>query len=136
MMFIGHFSFDEIGLKDEVRHGYICCVIDSDTAEEAVEKFKWYLIGQKKDDPAFSSIVNIYVEDIISIEKVPTTPVMTRLQSAAGQFPKSVSYSLPSVNIPGIEAFGWAQDIKEQEAGSEEYQDAIPFIEFEKLAYF
>jgi len=133
MLFIGHFSFDESGLNDRRRHGYICCIVDSDTAENAVDEFKKHLIGVKKDETTFSNIVNIYIEDIIGIEKVPTSPVITRLQSAAGQFPKSVSYSLPSESKPGIEAFGWAPEMKEQEANDEEYQESIPFIEFEKL---
>lgn len=131
MLFIGFFSFDEIGSKNEIRHGYFSCVADSDSAENAVKEFKKYLRYLKDENNIFEYILKIYIEDIVRIEKVPSRAIIMRLQSAEGQFPKSISYSLPSVNHAGIEAFGWAPEMEQATPRTEEYIDAIPFIEFE-----
>jgi hypothetical protein len=132
MIYIGHFSFDELGAEKEIRHGYFACVVETDSAEAAANEFKELIISLKKMNDVFSKIVTVYLEDIIELRDVPRKAIVTRIQSSAGEFPKSMSRSLPHVVAPGINVYGWAPDIEKNETdrNKEEYKTTEPFIEF------
>ena len=132
MIYIGHFSFDEIGAGQEVRHGYFACVVDSTDAEAAANEFKELIFSLKKMDDVFNNIQKVYIEDIIEMRNVPHKAIVTRIQSSAGNFPKSITKSLPHVVAPGINVYGWSPDVEENETDrkSDEYKTTIPFIEF------
>lgn len=132
MIYIGHFSFDELDPDQKARHGYFSCMVESDSAETAANEFKELIFSLKKMDDVFSKIVTVYLEDIIEIRDVPRRAIVTRIQSSAGKFPKSVSKSLPHVVAPGISVYGWAPDIEENETdqNADEYKTSIPFVEF------
>ena len=131
MLHVGHFSFDELDYKHKSRHGYFTCVVAATDEEEATRKFKAHLIDMKQKNVAFSTIVKVYVEDIIQMKALPGEPIVTRLQSSRGEFPESVSYSLPSTAIDGIEAYGLATDVKQHENDPNgDYLESEPFIVF------
>ena len=132
MLHIGHFSFDELDYEKNIRHGYFTCVVDADNEEIAVKKFKEHLMEMKRNNMSFSTIVSIYIEDIIQIQVVPEKAIITRFQSSQGKFPKSVSYSLPSMDVGGIEAFGLASNVQENENDKTgRYLYSNPFIDFQ-----
>ena len=80
---------------------------------------------------AFSTIVKVYIEDIIQVASIPDRPIVTRLQSSAGEFPKSISYSLPSMDVDGIDAFGLSANVQKHEAEENgDYMESTPFITF------
>jgi hypothetical protein len=132
MIYNGHFSFDEFGPEKEIRHGYFTCMVDTNSAEAAANEFKELILSLKKMDDNFSNIVAVYLEDIIEIRDVPRRAIVTRIQSSAGGFPKSVSRSLPNVKSPGINVYGWAPDMEENgsDRNEEEYAATKPFIKF------
>ena len=132
MIYMGHFSFDEIGSDKAVRHGYFSCVVDSASAEAAANEFKELIFSLKKMDDIFDRIVTVYMEDIIEIRNVPRKAIVTRIQSSSGKFPKSISKSLPHVAAPGINVYGWAPDVEanERDLKTEEFTPSKPFIEF------
>ena len=132
MIYIGHFSFDELGPENEVRHGYFSCVVETDSAEAAANEFKELIFSFKKMNDFFSNITTVYLEDIIEIRDVPRRAIVTRIQSSAGEFPKSISRSLPNVVAPGINVYGWSLDVEENETdrNTEEYKATEPFIKF------
>ena len=132
MIYIGHFSFDEFGPEKEVRHGYFTCVVETDTAEAAALEFKELIFSLKKMDDNFSNIVAVYMEDIIEIRDVPRRAIVTRIQSSIGEFPKSVSRSLPNIEAPGINVYGWAPEIEESQTdrNTAKYKTDEPFINF------
>ena len=132
MIYIGYFSFDEIGAEKETRHGYFSCVVETDSAEAAANEFKELIVSLKKMDDIFSKIVTVYLEDIIELRDVPRKAIVTRIQSSAGEFPESMSRSLPHVAAPGINVYGWTPDIEKNETdrNKEEYKATEPFIEF------
>jgi hypothetical protein len=131
MLHLGHFSFDELDFKNKPRHGYFSCVVEAAGAEQAVKKIKAHLVDMKQNNMAFSTIVNVYLQDIIQIESVPREPVITRLQSSRGEFPKSISYTLPSGDIGGIEAFGLTPNVQMHEKNkTDAYMESEPFLTF------
>ncbi len=132
MIYIGHFSFDEIGSAEEARHGYFSCVVDSASAEEAANEFKELIFSLKKMDDVFNQMVTVYIEDIVEMRNVPRKAIVTRIQSSAGNFPKSMSKSLPHLAAPGINVYGWAPDMEanETDQNPDEYKESKPFIQF------
>lgn len=132
MLYIGYFSFDELGPEGEVRHGYFSCVVESDNADAAADEFKELIFSLRKMEGMFSKINAVYLEDLIEMREIPRRAIVTRIQSSIGEFPKSVSKSLPHVAAPGISAYGWEPNIKEGESDRDrsEYQTTRPFIKF------
>ena len=132
MLHIGHFSFDERDADQNDRHGYFTCLIDVDKPENAVARFAAYILEMKKENPCLENLVKVYIEDIIKIETIPEDPIMTHLQSSEGAFPRSVSYSLPSVFKDGIEAYGSPSNVRKHENDeSGRYLFSNPIITFE-----
>jgi hypothetical protein len=132
LLYIGYFSFDEFGPQDEVRHGYFSCVVGADNADAAANEFKELIFSLKKMEGMFSKIEAVYMEDLIEMREIPRQAIVTRIQSSTGEFPKSVSKSLPHVLAPGISSYGWEPNIAENEGDREmtEYQTSTPFIKF------
>lgn len=132
MLYIGHFSFDELGPAEKIRHGYFSCVVELASAEAATNEFKELILSLKKMDDVFKDIVTIYMEDIIEFQNVPRKAIVTRIQSSAGEFPKSITKSLPNVAAPGINVYGWAPDVEanETDQNTDEYETSEPFIKF------
>jgi hypothetical protein len=132
MIYIGHFSFDELGAEKEIRHGYFSCVVETDSADAAANEFKELILSLKKMNDVFSNIVTVYLEDIIELRDIPQRAIVTRIQSSAGKFPKSITRSLPHVVAPGINVYGWALDVEadETDRNSDKYTTSKPFIKF------
>jgi len=132
MLYIGHFSFDEIGLEQEIRHGYFTSLVDVDNIERAVTEFKELILSMKKMEDAFQRIATVYLEDIIEFQQLPEKAIVSRIQSSAGEFPESVTYSLPGVANPGINTFGLEADVRttENELDTDEFKESKPFIKF------
>jgi hypothetical protein len=132
MLYVGHFSFDEIGSAQEIRHGYFTCVVDSENAESAANEFRALVISMKETQAMFKRIAAVYMDDIVEFHNIPKRAVVARIQSSSGEFPESVSRSLPGVVTPGINVYGLTPEIKEDEkkADQEGYKEARPFIKF------
>jgi glutaredoxin len=132
MLFIGHFSFDEIGKDGDTRHGYFSSIVDADSTDNAVSEFERHIRKMKARAREMMSVVKVYIEEILKIAKLPDSPVVTLLQSADGEFPLSVSYSLPDYRGKGIEALGFTPDVEKQEsANGSAVIESEPFITFE-----
>ena len=132
MLYIGHFSFDEIGLAQEIRHGYFTSVVDVDNIERAVTEFKELILSMKKLEERFQRMTTVYLEDIIEFQHLPAKAIVSRIQSSAGEFPESITHSLPEVANPGIQVYGLEADVRatENEIDTDEYKEAKPFIKF------
>jgi hypothetical protein len=131
MLYIGHFSFDEVNVTELARHGYFTMVTTATNAEKAVEAFKSTIKAHKDKDKTLDGMIAVYIEDIIEIPSLPEEPVITRLQSSAGEFPESISHSLPGVEQDDIKAYGYAIDvlqIKTQPVHA--YKEMTPFLRF------
>ena len=132
MLHIGHFSFDELDHEKNRRHGYFTCVVDADDEIIAVERFKEQIMEMRRYNTAFKEIVNVYIEDIIAVAVVPEKAKITRLQSSEGEFPKSISYSLPSMGADRVmTAFGLTRNVQKHEGEERgDYKEVEPFIRF------
>lgn len=131
MIFVGHFSIDEEGENDEPRHGYLTCLVDAEKAETATEKFKQLLMDIHANDAAATGWKAVYIEDIIEMASIPAHAIATRYQSSVGEFPKSVSHTLPLADSPDRIAYGLKEDIDRLAQDEENhYSEMTPFIVF------
>ena len=132
MLYIGHFSFDEIGLALEIRHGYFTSVVDADNIERAVTEFKELILSMKNVENGFQRMTTVFLEDIIEFQHLPAKAIVSRIQSSAGEFPESITHSLPGVANPGIHVYGLEADVRatENELDTDEYKETKPFIKF------
>ena len=132
MLYIGHFSFDEIGLEQEIRHGYFTTVVDTDSIERATTEFKELIRSMKKMEGTFQRIAAVYLEDLIEFQQLPEKAIVSRIQSSAGEFPESITHSLPGVANPGINVYGLEADVRttENELDTDEFKESKPFIKF------
>jgi hypothetical protein len=132
MLYIGHFSFDEIGLAQEIRHGYFTSVVDADNIERAVTEFKELILSMKTVENGFQRMTTVYLEDIIEFHHLLAKAIVSRIQSSAGEFPESITHSLPGVASPGINTYGLEADIRASEGQptTDEFKESKPFIKF------
>jgi hypothetical protein len=132
MLFIGHFSVDEIDADGNLRHGYLSCIVDATSPDEAVAKFGTHIKALKGRVREMINVVNVYIEEILRIKQIPQTPVVTRLQFSAGEFPASISHSLPGVVDKDVDAFGFTPDVEKQEMLNDgRFIESEPFITFD-----
>lgn len=131
MIYIGYFSFDELGENGAVRHGYLSGIVASENQDLAIEAFKEAIEAFRERGSTFRRCRAVYIEDIIEMPKAPERALITRYQSSQGEFPKSMSYSLPLADASMAEAYGFAEDIDRTQGSSEEqYREAVPFMTF------
>ena len=132
MLYIGHFSFDEIGMEQENRHGYFTTVVDTDSIERATTEFKELIRSMKKMERTFQRIAAVYLEDIIEFKQVPEKAIVSRIQSSAGEFPESITHSLPGIANPGIQVYGLEADVRttDNQLDTDQYKESKPFIKF------
>jgi len=132
VLYIGHFTFDEIGTGQEIRHGYFSTVVDADNIQRAVAEFKELILSIKKMEDTFQRIAAVYLEDLIEFQQLPEKAIVSRIQSSAGEFPESITHSLPGVANPGINVYGLEADVRitENELDTDEFKESKPFIKF------
>ena len=83
-------------------------------------------------EDTFQRIAAVYLEDIIEFHHVPKKAIVSRIQSSAGEFPKSITHSLPGIANPGIRVYGLEADVRatDNELVTDEYKESKPFIKF------
>jgi hypothetical protein len=132
MLFIGHFSFDELEASGLPKHGYFSSIVDAKDPDDAVAKFENHIKEMKKNAKEMTHVEKVYIEEILQIQNIPDQPIITRLQSSNGDFPKSVSHSLPGVYGEDVQAFGYAPEVEDHEMLNDgDFIEAKPFIVFD-----
>ena len=132
MLYIGHFSFDEVGSEQEIRHGYFTSVVDTDNIERATAEFKEVIYSMKKTQDSFRRMVAVYLEDIIEFHHIPGKAIVTQIHTSAGEFPESITHSLPGIIAPGINIYGLDPDVRanEKAQNTDEYKESKVFTKF------
>jgi hypothetical protein len=126
MNYLGHFTF--YGKKED-EDGRFTMMAEAADPEEAADKFETEILRLREEDDVFDEVLEIYIDDIIEIERLPERAVVTRLEKTVPD-----GYTL-SVNLlteaEGLTVYGWVSDDQE-EASEEEEQEMEPFVVFEQ----
>ena len=138
MLYLGHFSFDEITDDEEGRFGYFSCMVEAESPEHVEKAFKKLIKDMRKKKTLFTEPANIYLDTFIEIGALPPTGVVTRYTSYNREFaPGCITTYLPGEDRGECKPYFWypsdRPDIAEKlDAG--EGHDAVPFITFEPTA--
>lgn len=131
MLYIGHFSFDEIDPAGKPKHGYLSCIVDADSADDATAKFEAHIKAMQAELEEMAGLVHVYIEEILSVQTIPEAPIITRMQSSEGEFPESTSYTLPGVIGEDVTAYGFKPDVEIHDRPTDGgFVQAEPFISF------
>jgi hypothetical protein len=132
MIYIGYFSFDEMGPDGEPRHGYLSCALMADQPDDAARAFRRTISDLRESGGPYRHLTAVYIEDIVELPAIPSDrTVVTWYQSSEGAFPKSITRSLPAGTSSDARAYGLRQDVEAAgEASNGRYREGTPFIDF------
>jgi hypothetical protein len=132
MLYIGHFSFDEIAPDQEIRHGYFTTVVDAENIERATAEFKELIYEMKRTHDTFKRMAAVYLEDVVEFYHIPKKAIVTQIHTSAGEFPETITHSLPGIVTPGIHIYGLDPDVRASEnaPNPNAYKESKAFIKF------
>ena len=132
MLYIGHFSFDKIVPDQEISHGYFTTVVDADNIERATAEFKELIYEMKRTHETFKRMAAVYLEDVVEFYHIPKKAIVTQIHTSAGEFPETITHSLPGTVTPGIHIYGLDPDVRASEnaPNTQAYNESKAFIKF------
>lgn len=122
MRYMAHFTFDE---ENHKKHGYFTMLLSADSAEEAVRSIRDKLMAVRNGSHAFDDVDEIYLDDIIEIERFPEKPVLLRYESM--DVKDQTTLSANPIDQQGLKVLHWWPRGKEQGYQKEKF-DIEPFI--------
>lgn len=122
MRYMAHFTFDE---ENHNKHGYFTMLLSADSAEEAVSSMRDKLMAIRNGSHAFDDVDEIYLDDIIEIERFPEEPVLLRYESM--DLKDQTTLSANPIDQQGLNVFHWWPKEKKEEYKKEKF-DIEPFI--------
>ncbi len=136
MVYIGHFSFDEITY--EARFGHFTCVVEAKSPEEAEKGFRKLIKDMRKNKALFSTTpIDIYLDSFTEVGEVPKTGLVSCFSSFSGEKRGSISTYLPHEDKGTCQGFFYYSDDKPEMAvqmDKTEPQEVEPFISFKPTA--
>jgi hypothetical protein len=119
---MAHLTFDE---ENHKKHGYFTMLLSADSAEEAVSSIRDKLMAVRNGSHAFDDVDEIYLDDIIEIERFPEKPVLLRYESM--DVKDQTTLSANPIDQQGLKVLHWWPRGKEQGYQKEKF-DIEPFI--------
>ena len=93
MLYLGQFSFN--GFEDDPRHGYLSSLVDADSIDEALDRFRTLLEGFQREHEGLKDVADIYLDVVIQIKKVPPEGILAHLATRPGGLSPAIS-SVPA----------------------------------------
>lgn len=122
MRYMAHFTFDE---DNHHKHGYFTMLLCADNTEKAVLAMRDKIMEIRNGTHAFDEVDEIYLDDIIEIDKFPESPVLMRYESMDLKDQSTLSSN--PIDQKGLQVFHWWPKGKEQDYLKEKY-DIKPFV--------
>jgi hypothetical protein len=122
MRYLAHFTFDE---NNHSKHGYFTMLLSAESTESAVQALRQKIMAIRNSSNAFDEVDEIYLDDIIEIDKFPEVPVLTRYESM--DLTDQSTLSSNPIDQDGLQVFHWWPKGKETEYARERY-DIEPFV--------
>jgi len=122
MRYMAHFTFDE---ENHQKHGYFTMLLSAASTEEAVTALRTKIMDIRNGTHAFDEVDEIFLDDIIEIDKFPEKPVLMRYESMDLKDQSTLSSN--PIDQQGLQVFHWWPRGKEQEYQQEKF-DIEPFV--------
>jgi hypothetical protein len=123
VIYLAHFSFENF--EEKKRHGSFTCVIDGETFQEALDKFRTLLADLAHRRLVFETPVSIYLDDLTEIHKIPAEGFLAHMITREGPLKNTESLSLPGVDASFCRSFS----VTGTEKGGET-AEISPFLTF------
>jgi hypothetical protein len=124
MFYIGHFSFN--GFEEQPKHGYFTCLVNANSVEESLDRFKNLLSRLAKESETFRDVSSVYLDVVTEVKEVPPVAFLAHMVTRGGELDLSISTSLPEPDTKYWEAFAIAPDSQ-----GEEVVEIEPFMTFQ-----
>lgn len=138
MLYLGHFSFDEICDDDEGKFGHFTCMVEVENIEKVENAFKKLLQDMRKKKALFTEPAHIYLDTFIEIGTLPANGVVTEYASYSREnAPSRICTYLPHEDRGECQPYFWSPDDRPDIAAqidSTESVEDVPFISFEPTA--
>jgi len=135
MLYLGHFSFDEINDDDEDRFGHFACMVEANAPEGAEKAFKELILDMRKKKTLFTEPTHIYLDTFIEIGRLPSTGVVTEYASYNREYaPGRICTYLPHEDKGECKPYFWYPEDRPDIAvkiDAEEGFENVPFVSFE-----
>lgn len=123
MLYIGHFSFN--GFENHPKHGYFTCLVDANSVEESLDRFKDLLGKLVNDSELFREVSSVYLDVVTEVKEVLPVASLAHMVTRGGELTASISTSLPEPDRRYLEAFAVAP-----ESEDDDHIDIDPFMNF------
>ena len=135
MLYLAHCSFSEKG--DTATFGHFTYLVKAADYETAVDNLRRNIETARARTDVFDRPVEIYLDDVIEVRKLPKRGVITRYQSYLGDEPASIFAALPADDPRGCRVIRPA-DVNDEDAEADDFDDLAdeeevqvePFITF------
>lgn len=113
MIYLGNFSYND---KHDPTDNYCLmpCIVEADSTDHALELFSEHLIEVAKTTELLDGAKEIFLDSIIELGKVPTTPLIAQWQKImpAGVGLCSITSALPTLDFDDetANAFSFNED--------------------------
>jgi hypothetical protein len=122
MKYLAHFTFDE---NNHSKHGYFTVLLSAENTEAAIQSLRQKIMAIRNGSNAFDEVDEIFLDDIIEIDKFPDVPVLMRYESM--DLTDQSTLSSNPIDQEGLQVYHWWPKGKEREYNRERY-DIEPFV--------
>lgn len=124
MRYMAHFSFDE---SDHSKHGYFTMLLSANSSEEAIKSLRDKIGAIRQNTHAFDEMDEIFLDDLIEIDRFPEQPVMMRYESM--DLSDQSTLSSNPIEGEGLHVYHWWPKGREREYQKEKY-NIEPFFKW------
>jgi hypothetical protein len=134
MLYLAHCSFSEKG--ESPTYGFFTYLVKAADYETAVEQLRRKIENARDRTDMFDRAVEIYLDDMLEVRKLPKRGVIARYQAHLGTEADSLSASLPADDPRGCRVIrpGDVEDDEEEDDLAEDEPSADitvePFMRF------
>ena len=125
MIYLGNFSYnDELDSTD--NYCLMPCIVEADSTDHALELFSEHLIEVAKTSDLLDGAKEIFLDSIVELGEVPTTPLIAQWQKImpAGVGLCSITSALPTLDLDDetANAYGFNEHSHDHEEDEEEHE--------------
>jgi hypothetical protein len=131
MIYIGNFLYvsnQQESAEEERRHGDFTLLVETDSAQDAIDQFRERITAYRKDGKFFEGACSIFFIKLIEFDKIPQNRcILFNFKSFAGDpILPFIECAIPSDNSDGCKISDWSENVPEIDGKAETAFLAFP----------
>jgi len=102
---------------DGVNGGEFTLLVEADSAEEAIEKFRNLINNLDDSFESFGSVGDVYLHNASEIREMPAEGVLSYFTERSQGMMASISTALPGVDPEHVAGFDWGHNEVDEDGG-------------------